>query len=42
MGEGVEKCLFFVHTRGIKTLPTQGGGGGEVKKWQISVYVVVE
>ena len=29
----------FVHAQGIKTVHTEGGG---VKKWQISVHVVVE
>ena len=31
---------IFVHTQGIKTVHTGGGGG--FKKWQNSVHVVVE
>ena len=38
-GEGVKKCLFFVHAQGIKTVHAGGRG---VKKWQNSVHVVVE
>jgi hypothetical protein len=38
-GGGGQKMSVFVHAQGIKTVH---GGGGGVKKWQISVHVVVE
>ena len=38
-GEGVKKCLVFVHAQAIKTVHA---GGGWVKKWQNSVHIVVE
>ena len=38
-GEGVKKCLFLSTLRVLKTVHA---GGGEVKKWQNFVHVVVE
>ena len=39
-GGGGQKMSGFVHAQGIKTV--RSGGGGDVKKWQNSVHVVVE